>query len=312
MKNYRIQILLACLVTIGAMTTQADEIRDHRPTAPLKILIQPENFDPADPWEYTNRRGELSPGAIATGRIWNRPRGWDGQSATLAGVGASQPRLIHLGDSVRGNPIVMHVFGGGDNATLIFAAIHGNEANSAVVARRLLAHLIENPALWANRCVAIIPVANPDGLARHVRTNINQVDVNRNFPAKNWEKSKAGSNFGGDAAESEPETRAIVRAVESLAPARIVSIHSITGDRYGNNFDGPAEELAQLMQTKNKYRVMKSIGYPTPGSFGSWAGIDRQIPTITLELPHDEPGDVCWERNREALLAVIQAAETGK
>jgi murein peptide amidase A len=100
--------------------------------------------------------------------------------------------------------------------------------------------------------------------------------------------------------------------VESLRPARIVSIHSITGDRYGNNYDGPADELARLMQTHNKYRVMKSIGYPTPGSFGSWAGVDRQIPTITLELPHDEPGPSCWERNREALLAVIRAAEVGK
>lgn len=305
-------LALVLAATVASIATAQSAEAQTADSAAWSVLIQPANFDPADPWEYTRRRGELSPGAIAGGRIWNRPWGSERRDAGKTAATSPQPRIVHLGDSVRGNPIVMHLFGAGENATLIFAAIHGNEANSAVVARRLVTHLIENPTLWKDRCVGIIPVANPDGLARNTRTNVNDVDVNRNFPAKNWEKGKRGATFGGDAAESEPEARAIIQAVESLRPARIVSIHSITGGRYGNNYDGPAEELVQLMQTYNKYRVIKSIGYPTPGSFGSWAGVDRQIPTITLELPHDEPGPSCWERNREALLAVIRASEIGK
>ena len=31
--------------------------------------------------------------------------------------------------------------------------------------------------------------------------------------------------------------------------------------------------------------VRPQIGYPTPGSLGSWLGIDRGIPILTLELP---------------------------
>ncbi len=27
-----------------------------------------------------------------------------------------------------------------------------------------------------------------------------------------------------------------------------------------------------------------SVGYPTPGSFGAWAGVDRGMSVITLEL----------------------------
>jgi protein MpaA len=27
------------------------------------------------------------------------------------------------------------------------------------------------------------------------------------------------------------------------------------------------------------------IGYPTPGSLGSWLGVDRGLPVLTLELP---------------------------
>ena len=38
------------------------------------------------------------------------------------------------------------------------------------------------------------------------------------------------------------------------------------------------------------YPVEGDIGYPTPGSFGTWAGIEKNIPTITLEL--DEEIDV--------------------
>ena len=52
------------------------------------------------------------------------------------------------------------------------------------------------------------------------------------------------------------------------------------------------------MTSHNGYPTMASIGYPTPGSLGSWAGIDRGIPIITLELPARETGPAAWERNR--------------
>ena len=38
-----------------------------------------------------------------------------------------------------------------------------------------------------------------------------------------------------------------------------------------------------------KYPVEESIGYPTPGSFGTWAGIEKGIPIITLELDEEVP-----------------------
>ena len=37
------------------------------------------------------------------------------------------------------------------------------------------------------------------------------------------------------------------------------------------------------------YPIEESIGYPTPGSFGTWAGIEREILTITLELDESIP-----------------------
>ena len=46
------------------------------------------------------------------------------------------------------------------------------------------------------------------------------------------------------------------------------------------------EKISEIMN----YPIEPSIGYPTPGSFGTWAGIEKEILTITLEL--DEEVDV--------------------
>jgi protein MpaA len=198
----------------------------------------------------------------------------------------------------------MHVFGTGPDATLILAAIHGNEGTSATVARRLIEHLRQHPDVLAGRTVAVLPVANPDGLIRRLRTNKNLVDLNRNFATANWAKGRRGSqSFGGDRPESEPETLAILAAFARVRPSRVVSIHSMA--RPCNNYDGPALELTRRMGRSNGYPAKDNIGYPTPGSLGSWAGADRQIPIVTLELPRGLPGEQAWAQNRDALLTVI-------
>lgn len=213
-----------------------------------------------------------------------------------------------LGQSVEGRAITIHSFGDGPSPTLVFAAIHGNERNTAVVAKLLVDYLREHPSASAEWPVAVIPIANPDGYARKSRTNANGIDLNRNFPAGNWRGGRRrGRYFGSTHAASEPETRAIMRAVERLRPGCVIAIHNIGGNRHCNNYDGPAESLARLMSTHNGYPAKASIGYPTPGSFGSWAGIDAGIPVITLELPRRESGQSAWEANREALLAAIRS-----
>lgn len=298
-------------------TSQLTADQPDSAVQPWHILIRPHNYDPIDPWEYTRRQGMLSPGMSATGPIWNRPTPL--RQVRPAAVPeppsvtkVAEPELVPLGYSVSGIPIVMHVYGRAAEPTLIFGGIHGDETNSAELARQLVEHLERHPEAYRDRCVAVIPVANPDGLARNSRTNARQVDVNRNFPARNWQPSTKGRYFGGESEASEPETRAIMRAVELLHPARIVTIHCITRGRHGNNYDGPGAKLAELMAARNRYRVLKSIGYPTPGSFGSWAGVDRQIPTITLELPHDLHGPDCWAENGEALLEAIRGDVSGR
>jgi len=220
---------------------------------------------------------------------------------------------VEIGRSVEGRPLTMYVFGrpgdgtigvpAADGPTFILGGIHGNEPTSAAVCRELVDFLRTHPDAWAGRRVCVLPEANPDGLTRRLRANKNLVDLNRNFPAANWKKRPHGWTYGGDAPGSQPETCALIETIERLRPVRIVSVHSM--DQPCNNYDGPAEALARRMAAVNGYPVRASIGYPTPGSLGSWAGVDRRMPVVTLELPAAAPAARSWAANRDALLAVV-------
>lgn len=215
-------------------------------------------------------------------------------------------RRVELGRSISGTPLVMHTFGANDRPLLIIGGIHGDEPTAAYVAERLLEMLQADPGVAAGGSVAILPIANPDGLAAGSRGNARGVDLNRNFSATNWSLNSPGSRYySGPQPESEPETQAMVRAIEQTNPRAIIALHSISGGRECNNYDGPARALAERMASLNGYPPTPTIGYPTPGSMGSWAGQDQGIPTITLELPSAASGAASWSRNRDALLAAI-------
>ena len=235
------------------------------------------------------------------------PRGEAVPCAVAAAPAREMPRAIRIGRSVEGEPLVLRLFGTGLAPTLVIGGIHGDEPTSAYVAERLAAYLEEFPDARGKASVAVLPRANPDGLARRTRQNAQGVDLNRNFPAANWRRRrKRDRYYGGSNPAGEPETRAILRAIEMLRPARIVSIHSIRRDRQCVNYDGPAEDFARLMAEKNGYPVVASLG-PCHGSLGNWAGVDRRMPIITLELPRHLTGRQGWEDNREALLLAIRA-----
>lgn len=231
-----------------------------------------------------------------------------GKSRTRDGARTSQraarssldSRII--GKSVEGRAIRMigppDVRGG----VLLLGGVHGDEPKSVDLLRRFVMEWSEDPARFA--ALAVVPLVNPDGFERRVRRNANGVDLNRNFPARNWEPGKARSRmYGGVRPQSEPETRAIVRLIARLKPQLIVAVHSINRQRFCVNYDGPGEEIARLVARHNGYPVTSTIGYPTPGSLGSYAGIDLKTATITLELPSHHSSARCWHDNLGALTA---------
>jgi len=227
--------------------------------------------------------------------------------------GSTEPRSARrtLGKSVEGRPIEMVQIGTGPSAFLILAGLHGDEPTGCYVAEHLVGLLAGSVAVPENVSVFVVTCANPDGRESGKRGNAHGVDLNRNFPASNWRLTRPNSTYGGAKPASEPETVAVMEIVRELHPALILSIHSIRDGRQCNNYDGPATRPAELMGRYNGYPVEETIGYPTPGSLGSWAGKDLNFAVITLELPREQSGERAWSRNRDALLAVI-GIEPGK
>lgn len=219
-----------------------------------------------------------------------------------------------VGTSREGRPIEAFLFQSGvqtplfetDLEVLYLGVFHGDEGIAGQLMERFIAFLTETlPEFTAEQAFAVVPVVNPDGLVQNTRFNANGVDLNRNFPTADWREENTGTPYySGPNAGSEPETQAIIRLLEHCKPSKIVTVHS---PYRVLNYDGPGRPLAEAMAAYSGYAIVESIGYPTPGSFGTYTGKERNIPTITLELPEDEPFETVWKDNRSALLAAITA-----
>ena len=204
-----------------------------------------------------------------------------------------------FGLSVEGRDIRGTVFGTSGPCSLLFAVIHGDEPLGKPLLERFMAELRARPELVRERRIIVIPVVNPDGLHRGTRRNVRNVDLNRNFPAKNFRASVAHGPYG----ESEPETKALTKVIRQFDPAKILAVHAPLDCV---NYDGPAEDVARRMAESSGYPLKPSIGYPTPGSLGSYAGHDLRIPTITLELRDGITAQEAWNQLGEALLIFVK------
>ena len=172
----------------------------------------------------------------------------------------------------------------GEGKVLVVGVFHGDEPQGK--------YLIDEYLKLKKSNLLFIPCLNPDGMGANTRVNANGVDLNRNFPTKNFgqDGSAAGDDpsayYGGSEPASEIETKFIIDVIEKYKPKLILSLHA---PYKIVNYDGPAEDVAQKISDIIGYPVEASIGYPTPGSFGTYCGVERNIPTITLELDEEIP-----------------------
>ena len=160
---------------------------------------------------------------------------------------------------------------------LIVGVFHGDEPQGEYFINEYLKMQKNN----IKNSLYFIPRLNENNL----RTNKNGVDLNRNFPTKNWQKSKRDDYFGGDIPASEYETQFLVDLIEKNNFDAIITIHA---PYKIINYDGPAQKLAEKISQILGYPVESDIGYPTPGSFGTYCGIERNIPTITIEIDENK------------------------
>ena len=126
-----------------------------------------------------------------------------------------------------------------------------------------------------------MPLVNPDGYKAGTRRNARGIDINRNFPTKDFGSEE--EKPGGTEPASEPETQAILDVVSRCKPDLIITLHTSLACV---NYNGEcAVPVAERMSEICGLPVKGDIGYPCPGSMGTYYGWERELPVITLELP---------------------------
>ncbi len=166
---------------------------------------------------------------------------------------------------------------------LALGLIHGDEPLAGELTLRWaerLAKIDKHRSTWR-----IIPLLNPDGLIRKTRPNAAGVDLNRNFPTRDWneeakaywEKSqkKNERRFPGESAASEPETKCVIAQIKDFKPEFIVSNHT---PYKVLDFDGPKMPFPPYRDLP--WRALGNF----PGSLGRYMWRDYRVPVLTVEL----------------------------
>lgn len=218
--------------------------------------------------------------------------------------------------------------------TLIMCGVHGDEItpvkfcfdaiNMLKDVSKATPEFREN---FRNKRVVVAPLVSPDSYFKRYpsRTNARGVDINRNFPTKDWSKDalrlwahrygKDKRRYPGPMAASETETLFQVELIDQFTPGKIISVHSPltmldydgpedfqTGGEVGNK---ASQLLIQMSRKASGYRIKN---YPFfPGSLGNYAGNERGIPTFTLELPSSDNRRhrEYWQQFKGAIRAAI-------
>ncbi|CNK63343.1 murein peptide amidase A [Yersinia frederiksenii] len=194
----------------------------------------------------------------------------------------------HYGTSLLGAPLLYFpALNPSVDTGLIIAGTHGDES-AAIVA---LSCALRSISPLQQRHHVVLAV-NPDGCQLGLRANANGVDLNRNFPAKNWQAGDTVYRWNsvadardvvlstGEYAGSEPETQALCTLITQLSPSWVVSFH----EPLACIEDPDSSELGAWLADNFELPLVTSVGYATPGSFGSWCA-ERNLPCITAELP---------------------------
>jgi protein MpaA len=195
---------------------------------------------------------------------------------------------------------------------LLIAAVHGEEPETLLLARRLVERVAAEDTTWA-----IVPCANPDGVTAGTRQNAAGVDLNRNWPSASWKPddsysyppgttirkrpNRTNRSSPGPEPTSEPETRALLTLIDRLEPDLIVDLHSPLALVAPTPQADPA--TVQMLAMSAELPVQPEIGSPTPGALRDWC-TDQGIAAITYEVEHAPLPALC-ERHLPGLSRLL-------
>lgn len=263
-----------------------------------------------------------------------------------------------IGKSVMQKDIPCLKIGKGKKKLLLSGAYHGLEYLTAAFLIKFVSNYTvklmteteyfgyDIKRLYSDITVYIVPMVNPDGVDialnslditneyhRHLismvgihsfnhvwQANSRGVDINHNFDAK-WQMvvdKPSPSKYGGEYAESEPETRAITEFVRQEQFDMLLAFHSQGREIY-YDFDGMtgenSVEIAKKMAEESGYAVCIPTGTASYGGCKDWfikefgkEGFTVEIGTGQNPLPMSMLDEVYDENAKIALCAMHECA----
>jgi hypothetical protein len=325
MKILTVVLVLVVLLGGGYMAFQG--FSSHFTASQKPLIIEPEGFHPIerDPFAATSTN-----------------------DADLQGKGVETvvPYEV-IGQSVESRPIEAYHFGTGEKKLVFVGALHGGYSwNTALLAYELIDYLTgDTAAVPTDLQVIVIPVANPDGLAKIVgtstrfdpalaphfdyaseisptgpeaagRSKAHGIDLNRNFECP-WVRKGVWRDQevdAGAAAFSEPESQVLRDFFLRELPVAVVFFDSAGDGVFASSCNG--DPLPGTFALLSAYG--DASGYPQHNEFAyykitgdaaDWLAT-QNIPAITVELSTHTV--IEWERNLPAIERLLAMYTTLK
>jgi murein peptide amidase A len=224
----------------------------------------------------------------------------------MASYKQSMQNSFIFGHSSLNIPIPAFKFGKEGPKVLILGGVHGDESEGVALAWGLYEYFLKNGFNFKLN-LTLVPQFNMDGVIRCTRGNGRGIDLNRNLPTKDWSPEvKTPRYHPGPSANSESENQALCKFLESEKPEFLLSLHSWNPVL---NINGDCLKQAEAMAKVTGYKIDSDIGYPTPGCLGTYAGLERGIPTLTYEIERGLALDKVIELHIPSALAALKATE---
>lgn len=126
------------------------------------------------------------------------------------------------------------------------------------------------------------------------KANARGVDLNRNFNVywktlNNGVKSPRAYFYKGSAAESEKETKTLVKLVNEIQPVCTVSYHASGSILYWNfgqegTLKKKSKQLADLAESLTGYDLITSFKKSNSAGFSDWITVKKKLPAVTIEI----------------------------
>ncbi len=211
-------------------------------------------------------------------------------------AGGMSIKTLKLGQSKNGQSIEVLSRSGDprDCRILVLSGLHGDETEGVILNTLILNEIFYNHTHLLPK-LAFLPIANPDGFSLSQRWNANNVDLNRNWPTKDWTAEYSNPRYPpGPAAESEVETKYLRQFIEGSKIDFVLDLHSYLDTVLLPLFHkaGETQEHKKIheslleLSTGVGLRIdhdPEGLGYKITGGFHTWC-FENEIHTLTVEI----------------------------